>query len=189
MQIPLQITFRGMEPSPALEARIREKADKLERYFHPIIRCHVVVEQTAKHHHQGRLFKVSMDISVPGAEIAISHDREKDHAHEDAYVAIRDAFDAARRRLEDYARKRRRQVKTHEAPPHGWVREIFPEAGYGRIETPDGRLIYFHSNSVLNGGFKHLTVGSEVRFTEEAGDEGPQASTVHPVGKHHPVAP
>ena len=188
MQTPLQITFKDMEPSEALEARIREKVEKLEKMFHPIIGCHVVIEQTGKHHHQGRLFKVSIDITMPGAEIAVSRDHEKNHAHEDAYVAIRDAFDAARKQLEAYRDKRRHHVKKHNnnqaarINPNGRVRELFPEAGYGRIESDDGRLIYFSRQSVINGEFEMLAVGSEVLFAEVEGDEGPQASSVQAVG-------
>jgi cold shock CspA family protein len=67
------------------------------------------------------------------------------------------------------------------------VISLHPEEDYGKIGTPDGRVIYFHRNSVLNGGFDALEVGNEVRFAEEAGDLGPQASSVSPVGKHHVV--
>jgi cold shock CspA family protein len=105
----------------------------------------------------------------------------------DVYVAVRDAFRAARRQLEDYARKRRGHVKTHEPTPHGRIASIYPEMDYGKIETADRREIYFHRNSVIEADFDALTEGMEVRFMEEMGDQGPQATTVHLVGKHHPV--
>ena len=104
-------------------------------------------------------------------------------ADEDLPVAIRDAFDAMRRRLEDYARHQRGAVKSREATPQARVSKLFHEEGYGFLETPDGREIYFHGNSVLPPGFDHLAVGTEVRFAEEQGAEGPQASTVTIVGK------
>ena len=109
MQIPLQITIRGFEHSDALETHIREKADKLDEFFDRIMSCRVVVEVPHKHHHQGKQFNVRIDIGVPGSEIVVN----RDHA-EDVYVALRDAFDAAKRQLEDYARKIRGDVKTHE---------------------------------------------------------------------------
>jgi ribosomal subunit interface protein len=109
MQIPLQITIRGLEHSDALETHIREKADKLDEFFDRIMSCRVVVEVPHKHHHQGKQFNVRIDIGVPGSEIVVN----RDHA-EDVYVALRDAFDAAKRQLEDYARKIRGDVKTHE---------------------------------------------------------------------------
>jgi cold shock CspA family protein len=92
-----------------------------------------------------------------------------------------------KRQLEDYARKRRGKVKQHEAPSGGHVISLHPEEDYGKIETPDGRVIYFHRNSVLNNEFDRLEVGTEVRFAEEAGEQGPQASSVTLVGKHHVV--
>jgi cold shock CspA family protein len=130
---------------------------------------------------------VRIDLTVPGTELVVSRDNGLNHAHEDAYVAVRDAFKAARRKLDSHTRRQRQQVKTHEVPPHGRVSALFPEEGYGTIQTPDGREIYFHQNSVLNGGFDKLAAGSEVRFVEVSGDKGPQASTVQLIGKHHIV--
>jgi ribosomal subunit interface protein len=189
MQLPLQITFQNMEASPAVEAKIREKAEKLDRFHEHIMSCRVVVEPFAQHHHQGKLYQVRIDITVPGGEIVVSRESGLNHAHEDVYVALRDAFNAARRQLEERLRKTKGKVKTHETPPHGRVSEYHPQQGYGKIRTPDGRDIYFHQNSVLDGGFGQLDVGSEVRFVEEQGDRGPQASTVKLVGKHHITGP
>jgi ribosomal subunit interface protein len=109
MQIPLQITIRGFEHSDALEQHIRDKAGKLDEFFDRIVSCRVVVEVPHKHHQQGKQFNVRIDIGVPGSEIVVNHD----HA-EDVYVALRDGFDAAKRQLEDYARKIRGDVKTHQ---------------------------------------------------------------------------
>jgi cold shock CspA family protein/ribosome-associated translation inhibitor RaiA len=179
MILPLQITFRHLDPSPALEARIRELALRLDRFSAHIMRCHVIVEPPAHHQHQGFLYDFRIDITLPDAEIAIRHAHPADHAHEDPYLALRDAFLAARRKLEDYERKRRGEVKRRSEPAHGWITELDAKEGSGRIETPDGRLIYFHRNSVIGSRFQDLTTGTEVRFAEEAGDLGPQASTVH----------
>lgn len=110
MQIPLQITIRDVDHSEALETRIRDKVAKLEEFSKNIISCRVVVEVPHKHHHQGKQFNVRIDISVPGSEIVVN----RDHA-EDVYVALRDTFDAAKRQLEDYARKIRGDIKAH--PP------------------------------------------------------------------------
>lgn len=179
MKLPLQITVRHMEPSPALEARIRELAARLDKFSASIMRCHVIVAAPAKHKHQGGLFEVRIDLTVPGNQIAIHRSPPLDHSHEDPYVALRDAFRTARRQLEDYERARPHRAKARVRPPHGRVCELRPEADFGRIETDDGRLIYFHRNSVLDGSFEDLSVGTNVRFDEEPGDRGPQASTVH----------
>ncbi len=185
MQIPLQITFRDMKQSDAIEKAVREKAEKLNQ-FAQIMSCRVVIEMINKHH-KNTLYQISIDMTVPGKEIVVSRDHGIDHSHEDVYVAIRDAFDAARRQLQDFHRISHQKVKAHDVPPHGRVSELNANEGYGRIETADGRSVYFHRNSVLNDEFSRLDVGSEVRFSEEQGDEGPQASSVQKVGKHHIV--
>jgi ribosomal subunit interface protein len=100
MQTPLQITFRDIPHSDALETHIREKAQKLEQHFTGLIGCRVVVEQPGKHHQQGNPFNIRIDLTVPGSEIVV--DKQE---NEDVYVALRDAFDAATRQLEDYARQ------------------------------------------------------------------------------------
>jgi len=109
----VEITFRHMEPSPALEARIRQRAEELEQFFNRITATRVVVECRHPRHHQGKLFEVLVDLKLPGNEIVVGREPGMNHAHEDAHVAVRDAFDAARRQLEDYARKRRGNVKHH----------------------------------------------------------------------------
>lgn len=187
MKLPLQITFRGLESSDALEADIRENADKLDRYSPDIMSCHVVVEARHKHHQDGNLYHVRVDFTVPGREIVTSRERDLHHSHTDAYVAIHDAFDEARRQLEDYERFRRDQVKAHEVPGHGKIARLNLDGGYGFIETADGREIYFHRNSVPRAPFARLQTGQEVRFDEELGEKGPQATTVRVVGKHHLV--
>lgn len=192
MPFPLQITFRHMASSPALETRIRERADELERFFARITSCHVVVECRHPRRLQGNLFQVRIDLMVPGREIVVGHESGADHAHEDPHVAVRDAFDAARRRLEDHAREGRGDVKLHAVPEHGRVVRLLPERDCGFIRSADGNEIYFHRNSVANGGFDRLAIGDAVRFVaqERESAQGPQASTVVPLGKHQlpPVA-
>ena len=187
MKQPLQVTFRDMPHSEALEAHIREKVEKLDEFHEHIMACHVVIEQPHAHHKQGKLFHVSIDLTMPNGEILVNRAKHSHHAHEDAYVAIRDAFNSLRRQMQDLVRKQRGKVKKHEAPGYGKVFELAGEKDFGRIMTPDGREIYFHRNSLIDGDFDALEIGNEVRFAEEAGDKGPQASTVHLIGKHHIV--
>jgi ribosomal subunit interface protein len=117
MELPIQITFRGMPPSTAIEAKIRERAAKLEAFFDRITSCRVVVEEPHRRHHQGKLFHVRIDVTVPEGELVVSREPHQHHAHEDVYVAIRDAFNAATRQIEDYARRRRGEIKARVAPP------------------------------------------------------------------------
>lgn len=187
MQQPLQITFRDIPHSDAVEANIREHAEKLDQFYNSIMSCRVMVEAPHGHHHQGTLYHVRIDLTVPGKELIANRAPSEHHAHEDVYVSIRDAFDAARRQLQDFKRQQEGHVKTHEVPAHGRVTELMPEEDYGRIQTPDDRNIYFHRNSLVHGNYDELELGSEVRFVEEAGEEGPQASTVYLEGTHHVV--
>ncbi|MEN8132371.1 MAG: HPF/RaiA family ribosome-associated protein [Pseudomonadota bacterium] len=185
MQIPLQIVFRGFPHSDAVEANVRKKAVKLEKFYPRIIGCRVVVEAKHHHHHQGYLYHVRIDLTVPQKELVISRERHNEHGHEDLYVTIRDAFHSARRRLEDYARIQRSDIKSHEVPLHGKVITLVPDLDYGLIQTPDGGEIIFHRNSVMGKGFDVLEIGSGVRFAKTTRDEEPRATTVHIIGKHH----
>jgi ribosomal subunit interface protein len=187
MQLPLQITFRRMDSSDTVAARIRERAEALERFFDRIVSCRVVVECQHPRRQQGNLFRVRVDLKVPGDEIVVGRDPEAHHAHEDVYVAIRDAFDAARRLLEDHVRQGRGDVKLHEVPDHGRIARLLPDRDCGFIASTDGDEIYFHRNSVTNGGFDELAIGDEVRFVAQHSEsaESPQASTVVRLGKHH----
>jgi ribosomal subunit interface protein len=109
MQRPVQITFRDIAHSEAIESHVREKVAKLEEFYPQITGCHVTLEMPHKHKHQGKQCSVRIDVRVPGGELVVNRDK-----HEDMYVALRDAFDAAKRQLEEYGRKQRGDVKHHE---------------------------------------------------------------------------
>jgi ribosomal subunit interface protein len=185
MKLPAEITFRNMNASEALEANVRDKVEKLEQFCDRIMSCRVVVEANHRHQNKGHLYHVRIDLSVPGQELVVSRDPSDNQAHADVYVAVRDAFSAARRQLDKFVRANRRDAKAHAnlPAPHGRILELIPMEDFGRILTPDGREIYFHRNSLLNGSFDKLEIGDEVRFSEEMGDDGPQASSVHLVGR------
>jgi ribosomal subunit interface protein len=182
----LQITFRNIDASPAVEAKIRERARELEQFFDRIVSCRVVIEAPNRRRH-GDLYHLRVDLKVPGKDIVVKRDPPEHHAHEDIYVAVRDSFDAVRRQLEDHVRHRRGDVKAHDVPSHGRIASLVAERDYGFINASDGAEVYFHRNAVANGGFEKLQVGDEVRFSFHSGEgeKGPQASAVVPVGKHH----
>jgi len=117
MPFPTLVTFKDMDSSPALEARIVELADKLERLHDGILKCEVLVEQPHRHHRHGRHFhvRVNVQLAAPGGEIVVSRDPGDDDAHDDAYVAVRDAFVTAKRQLQTWVDKVRGDVKTHDA--------------------------------------------------------------------------
>ncbi len=179
MATELEIVLRDVAPyEEAIKADISEKFAKLERFCSNIMGCRIVVEAPHRHRREGRLYHVSIDLKLPRRVVVVDREPHEHAAHEDIFVAVRDAFHAARRRLEDQARLLRKDVKLHEAPPRGSVSKLFPKDGYGFIEASGGREIYFHKNSVLENAFVRLTVGSRVCFFEEEGEKGPQASSV-----------
>ncbi|HAK60394.1 MAG TPA: 30S ribosomal protein S30 [Nitrospiraceae bacterium] len=173
MKLTPQITLRDIPHSEAVETKIAEKIEKLETYYSRIMSCRVAVEASQRRRTQGKLFKVMIDISVPGKELVINRIE-----NEDLYVAIRDAFSAASRKVEEFSRKQRGEVKMHEEVPRGRVARIHQDDGYGFIETDDGREVYFHRNSVIDAEFDKLEEGFEVAFLEEQGKKGPQAIRV-----------
>jgi cold shock CspA family protein/ribosome-associated translation inhibitor RaiA len=205
MILPVQTTFRNTRHSDAVEARIQEEADKLNKYFDRITSCRVMVEAAHRHHKRGDPFHIRIELGVPGKELVVAHEptlrkalmhddeghlsksQELEAPHKDVYVAIRDAFKAMRRQLQDYVHCLRQEVKAHVPAPHARVVSLFPEKDHGFIETSDGREIYFHRNSLLNSTFENLEIGTEVLFNEEAGDNGPRATSVRLAGKHHPA--
>ena len=188
MKLPLQITFQNLGASEALSTKIRQHADKLERHCDRITSCRVAVEVPHHHHGTGNQFRVRVEVGVPGKKLVANREADEHHANTDAYVAIRDAFDNMRRQLDDYSREQRREVKLHQTPAHGQIVELARSEDHWRIETSDGRSVYFHRNSVIDADFDRLEVGMDVRYDEAMGDQGPQASTVHLIGKHHIVS-
>ncbi|CAA6818682.1 MAG: RNA polymerase subunit sigma-54 [uncultured Thiotrichaceae bacterium] len=128
MQLPLRITFHQMETSPALEEAIREKVAKLEQVSKNIISCRVSVEESSRHNQQGTLFHVVIDLEVPEAEIVVSREKNDKQEHEDVYVALRDAFNSARRQLKEYESRRKCKVKRHSLPAQPEP-EVLGEAG------------------------------------------------------------
>jgi ribosomal subunit interface protein len=132
MQVPLQITARGVHLSGALRARIEEKAAKLEQFFERIIGCRVTLAVDHRRH-TDRQYTVRIDVTVPGKELVVTRE-----SGPDMLIALRDAFDAAERRLEDYVHLLRGEVKHHEGVPMARISQIFPESGYGYLQTAEG---------------------------------------------------
>ena len=186
MQVPIEIMFQHCEPSEAVRSEIAKQVKRLEKFSARITSCHVVVTGSETRHRSGDLFKIDVRVAMPQHNDVIvtrSHGDAPEREH--PLVAIRHAFDVAVRQIEDVARGMRGQVKGHAIEDHGRVTRFLAGQDGGFIETADGRKVYFHRNAVLDGAFDRLIVGSEVRFVEEEGEKGPQASTVRLVGKHH----
>jgi len=108
MQHPLQITHHNISLSEAAEQRIRSKAAKLERFCDQIISCHVTVDSPHHHKHKGESYDVKIVITMPGEELIVKHEPD-----EDLYVAIRDAFNAAERKLKEHSERRSGEARLH----------------------------------------------------------------------------
>lgn len=187
MNIPLQITFSNMTSSDAVRSRIEKLVARLDRFHERIMSCRVVVRAPNHRQRSGRLYHVRIDLTLPGREIAINRDPPQNRSHEDVHVAIRDAFNALVRQVEDAARERRGDIKTHVVQASGSVVELFPEENYGFLDDPEAGEIYFHANSVPSNGFRRLKVGSKVHYRADSGDKGFQATFVKPIGSSRTI--
>ena len=176
MQIPLQIVAQGLELSPPTQDMIAEHAGKLETFFSRVMGCRVTVSAPNRWPQAGPMtYRVRIDLTVPGGELVT-----KRQPNVNLLDAIQDAFRVAGRRLQDYAGELPPgpSPEARAGPARARVVRLFPWEGYGFLEAADGREIYFHRNAVLHNGFDRLEVGMEVRFAEEEGNEGPQASSL-----------
>nr|BFD63632.1 ribosome-associated translation inhibitor RaiA [Bdellovibrio sp. HM001] len=178
----LKIQFVGFPESVAVTSAIQDHADTLEETCPQLLSCHVVVERPPRKQHQGGIYHIKIRMTVPGNILVVDRERGLNHAHEDVYVAIRDAFLSARRRVDEYMRMMGGYVKTKNNSNHAKVLRISPDLEYGFLLTEDNREIYFHRNSVVTGNFDELMPGQEVRFAEDMGEKGPKATSVHVLG-------
>jgi cold shock CspA family protein len=188
----IQVTFRNMTAIADVRETIEARIQKLESVCKPILSCRVMVEAPASHHRKGDPFHVRIEATLTDGRIVVKHSESMYSGKRDSdttsgrnclMLAVRGAFGAARRKLQEHARLRRADVKTHEPNLTATVSRLFPKEGYGYLETPDGREIYFHENSVLGSPFKKLQTGARAQFVEESGMKGPQASTVRVIRK------
>ena len=185
MQIPLQVTFRDLPPSDALEQAVRNEVTSLEHYAHRITGCRVTVAMPHRHQRQGILYSIRIDLTVPEEEITINREHHLSHAHEDAFLAVREAFHSARRALEDYVRRMRGQLKTHTIAANGSVSKLEPREGWGLITSDEGREIFFDQRVLGDVPMDFLLIGDRVHFAEAQNDRGPTATTVRLVHMPH----
>ena len=180
--IDTKIQYLGFKESESVSRAIQSHIDNLEKISNRITSCHVIVSRPHRKQIKGNVFHVKLRVHLPGSTIVVDKDPGKNHAHEDVYVAVRDAFWAARRKVEDYVRKQSGFVKEKMISPHAKILRLMPADECGFIQTQDDREVYFHRNSVINGNYDDLKVGQEVRFSESLGDQGPQVTSMYIIG-------
>ncbi len=185
METPLEITYRDVEKTDAMEAHIREKVAKLEKLHDNVISCRVAVERPHKSQVTGNPYRVRATVRVPPEhEIVASREPGEVTADETVIGAVNDVFEVMYRKLRKLGEIQRNEVKRHpEQEANAIVGKVFEDRGYGFLETIDGREVYFHENSVVDAKFEDLKQGDSVRYVEKQGQKGPQASTVRLVDR------
>lgn len=187
MKIQPEISYHNLEKTEAIDSLVQEKIGKLEKFCDYMNSCRVVIEKTHEHPKSGSPYRVRIDMTVPpGHELAVDRSPDQGVQYEPLETVIREAFDAARRQLVELVERQRQWDRSSPSQQQmvAIVTQLFPEEGYGFLRTVDvDREIYFHKNSVLNDDFDRLTVGTGVRYAEEEGDKGPQATSVKIVNK------
>lgn len=186
MQIPLEISYRGIEKSRALDSLIHEQAGKLEQVCDHVTSVRVSVEKINEHQQRGQPYRVRVIARVPpGHELVAASEPTKGDLHIPIDKEIRDTFHALGRQVKEVNQRQKGAVKMHPQTSEstGIIERVLKEEGYGFIRSPEGEEIYFHRNSVLHRNFDRLAEGTGVRYVRETGEKGPQASTVDIVDK------
>lgn len=179
MDVPLEIRFHNLDVSESLETAIRERVARLEKRYGRLTSCRVGVEAPHRQHRKGNVYEVHVELGVPGGTLSVSrepHGARSKYVHHDVYKALRDAFDAAERQIQDYKTRQRGEVKPHPETLVGRVAQTADDHGF--LNTATGTTLYFHRNSLMDGGFEALRPGDTVRYVEDVGDSGPIALKV-----------
>ena len=185
MQEPLEISFNDIEKTPQLEALIREKTERLEKFSDAIVSCHVDVAQPHAHQNSGSGYRVCIELRVPPKDSLVAHEHSSHgDIHDTVETVVNRAFDALERQLKEHTTRLREDQREHaQEDQPGTVIVIDQDKRYGIIKTVAGRDIYFTDNAVLHDDFDRIEIGTAVRYEDQPGDEGPRASTVEIVEK------
>lgn len=185
MEIPMEVSFRGVERTHAIEKLIAEQAQKLEQVHDHIMSVRVSVEKPQEHLSSGSPYRVRIIARVPpGHDLVAARLEGEGDMHDPLDKVVREAFHALWRQVKEIAQRQRGDMKKHPAQESaGIVSKIFKDEGYGFILAAEGHEVYFHRNSVLHNDFERLEEGTGVRYLQETGQDGPQASTVDIVDK------
>lgn len=183
MNVPPEVSFRGVERNPQLETFLDRRIDRLEEICDYINSCRVAIEKPHEHQRQGNPFRVRLDVTVPpGKELAATAGQLDNDHHDDLRTVMVDAFEAMEGQLRELVERQRGDVKSSD-DLRGLVTKLFPDDDYGFLKDVEtGREVFFHRGAVVGDAYEDLQVGTEVRFVEVDGDDGPQASTVQVVG-------
>jgi ribosomal subunit interface protein len=185
MQVAPEVIFKDLDRTPWVESYVAERLGHLEKFSPDITRCHVTVAREQASHRKGNRYSVMVEVRMPRQhDLAVRKHKQIRDMQTQLPAIINEAFGAIEKQLKKTVALRRHEEKVRHGKPRGMVEKLFTNEGYGFIRTLDGgRQFYFHQNSVLHDDFPRLSVGTEVRFNPEQGEEGPQASSVQIVAK------
>jgi ribosome-associated translation inhibitor RaiA/cold shock CspA family protein len=182
MQRPLQVTYKGLEKSEAIDGLIRGRAAALEALHPRITGCRVVVEVPHRGSENAKVpIAITVEVEVPGRALIVGKDaEERREAKQDHTAALNNAFDAVERQLERTSDRQADEVARTTAPQTGMVVRLFPEQNHGFVELDNSPELYFTRNAVTGGSFDELAVGMLVHVTRanEEGPMGPQAKSI-----------
>ncbi len=181
MNIPVEVSYRGVEKTEQLEGLIEEQKEKLDKLSDRINSCRVSVELDQKSRHTANVYRVRLDLTINhGNEIPVVEKTRGDDENPGVEPLIRKAFETAKRQVIKLKERQNKDVKSHpDQSVRGIVKLVFPDQGYGFIQSLDGEEIYFHRNSVAGNKFDHISAGTGVSYSAETGDKGLQATVVH----------
>jgi cold shock CspA family protein/ribosome-associated translation inhibitor RaiA len=192
MQTAPEVVFHDVDRSAWVETYILERVQRLDRFADGITSCRVALAKDQASHHKGNRYRVMVEVRMPpNHDLAVRKAKVVRAMQTQLPALINLAFGAMERQLKKTAELRRGEVKSQEkrgdGQAHGIVEKLFDE-GYGFLRAvDDDRQVYFHRNNVLHGDFERLALGTEVRFTAQDGDEGPQAFSIGIVlGRNRP---
>jgi ribosome-associated translation inhibitor RaiA/cold shock CspA family protein len=183
MQTGVEIVFHKMDRSPAVEAKVRERIERLERRFGRLTSFRTTLDAPHRHHSKGIHYAVRLEAHVPSGILTVDREPGDNFAHQDILVAVRDAFDAMERKIKAWADTHTGRPDARAEPLQGRIAELHPDRDFGQIALTDGRLLYFHRHSFVEGDFDKLSEGDTVELAVAEGDSphGPHASTVRPI--------
>ena len=179
MQIEPIISYQNLDHSPVVEDLVRERIEALEKRYDRITGCEVTMDAPQKRKRHGRVFRVRLNLRLPGQDLSVSREVAQGSAQDDLILAVNRAFSAA----EKAVKKRKKvmggvEVKHHAPVLHGKIAELEPELGHGWIRGDDGKMVYFQRDSLTSNDWDQLKTGTRLRFREMEGDKGPYATAV-----------
>ncbi|MDG1167632.1 MAG: HPF/RaiA family ribosome-associated protein [Sulfitobacter sp.] len=179
MQIEPIISYQNLDHSPAVDDLVRGRIEALEKRFSRITGCEVTMHAQQKKKRHGRMFRVQLNLRLPGPDLSVSRAVSQGSAQDDLILAVNRAFSAAEKAIKKRKKVMGRVEIKHHAPVlHGKIAELEPELGYGWLRGDDGRMVYFQRDSLTSNGWGQLKTGTRLRFREMQGDKGPYATGV-----------